>query len=196
MSSPRKVAEKTFPAGPLLTQAPASATALAQERAMARELLEDGEVIHLAIRPSLWFVPLISGPLVLGALLFAIVLRLEGPQLGVYIPPYALAMLWAMAAMARLFAGSIQWLGRLYVLTNRRLITVRGVARFRVFQCPLAKVGGLRVSAGAFERLLGLGTLVFDAPPGAGAIGPWVNLARPQSVSQQIRQAISRCKVS
>jgi hypothetical protein len=171
----------------------AHAPALAQEGAVARQFLEGGEVIHLAIRPSLWFVPLVSAPLVVAAAFPAIVAHLAGPRVGLSVPPYALVLLWAMAAMTRLFAGSLQWLGRLYVLTNRRLITVRGVARFRVHQCPLAKVGGVGLAATGAERVLGLGTLCFDVPPGAEAVGPWVNLARPAGVRHEIEQAIRRC---
>jgi len=176
-----------------MTQAPASAPALAAEKAVARELLENGEIIHLAIRPSLWFVPLASGPLILATAFLAAVAHLAGPRIGLDVPSYALAMLWALAAMARLFAGSIQWLGRLYVLTNRRLITVRGVARFQVHQCPLAKVRGLGVTVSPSERLLGLGTLSFQLPPGAEGIGAWANLAQPQKVRHEIEQAIRRC---
>ena len=176
-----------------MTQVPASAPALAEEKAVVRQFLEGGEIIHLAIRPSLWFVPLVSAPLVLAAALPALAAHLAGPRLGWVAPSYALAMLWAMVAMARLFAGSIQWLGRLYVLTNRRLITIRGVARFEVYQCPLAKVGGLGVTASAPERLLGLGTLSFQLPPGAEGIGTWANLAQPHKVCQEIDQAIRRC---
>jgi membrane protein YdbS with pleckstrin-like domain len=137
-------------------------------------------------------VPLVSGPLIAAAALPAIVAHLAGPRMGLHVPSYALAMLWAMVAMARLFAGSIQWLGRLYVLTNRRLITVRGVARFQVYQCPLTKVRGVSVSMSPSERLLGLGTLSFQLPPGAEVLGAWVNLARPEKVRQEIEQAIRR----
>lgn len=166
---------------------------LAKESAAALEFLEGGEAILFAIRPSLWFVPLVSRPFIGAATLLALGLHLWGFRIGVAVPPYALAILWTVAVMGRLFVASLQWMGRLYVLTNRRLITVLGLAQFRVHQCPLRKLRSVELSAMPAERLLGLGTLSFTAFDGPSEIGSWANLARPAKVREEIEQARRRC---
>jgi membrane protein YdbS with pleckstrin-like domain len=165
---------------------------LARESA-ALELLEGGEAILFAIRPSLWFVPLISRPFIGAATLLALGLHLWGFRIDLAVPPYALAILWTMAVVGRLFVASLQWMGRLYVLTNRRLITVHGLAQFRVRQCPLRMVRSVELSAMPAERLLGLGTLSFTTPEGPSEIGAWPNLARPARVREEIEHARGRC---
>jgi hypothetical protein len=174
-----------------MTGAPSAA--LAPEGAVAMKFLEGGELILLAIRPSLWFVLLVSGRMILGATLVAVVLHEAGPHLVVSLPPYALAMLWVIAVLGRLFVASIQWLGRLYVLTNRRVITVHGLTQFEVLQCPLAKVRSVQLSAGVPEKVLALGTLSFDLSEGRAPTGDWVNLARAAKVKQEIERAMRAC---
>ena len=176
---------------PAMTEVPSAA--IEQERAAALKFLEGGEAIIFAIRPSLWFMPLVSGPLALGATFLAVALYFGGPRLSLELPPYALWMLWVIAVMGRLFFAGIQWMGRLYVLTNRRVITVCGLTRFQVRQCPLAKVRGVETSTGPAEKLLGLGTLSFRVCDGQEGVGPWANLSRPAKVRQEIEQAIRRC---
>ena len=174
-----------------MTQAPSAA--LSQERSAALPLLEGGEAIIFAIRPSLWFGPLVSAPVALGVTVLAVAIHLAGPVLGGGVPPYALATLWAIAVAGRLFAAGVQWMGRLYVLTNRRLITVEGLTQFRVRQCPLGKVLGVDLSTGPGEKLLRLGTLLFRQADRTESVGPWACLARPAKVRQEIVQAIGRC---
>ena len=174
-----------------MTQAPSAA--IEQERSAALKFLEGGEAIIFAIRPSLWFLPLVSAPVALGVTVLAIAVHLAGPVLGGGVPPYALAMLWAAVVLGRLFAAGIQWMGRLYVLTNRRVITVQGLARFQVRQCPLGKVLGVDLSTGPGEKLLGLGTLLFRQADRTESVRPWTCLAQPEKVRREIEQAIGRC---
>jgi len=173
-----------------MTQAPSPA--IAQEGAVALKFLEGGEAILFAIRPSLWFMPIVSGPVVLAATVLAAAVHFGGPRLSLELPPYALWMLWVIAAMGRLSFAGVQWMGRLYVLTNRRVITVCGLTRFQVRQCPLAKVRGVDLSAGPSERLLGLASLSFRVCDGQEALGQWVNLARAAEVRLRIEEAVRR----
>jgi hypothetical protein len=167
--------------------------ALPHENAVAMQFLEGGEAILLAIRPSPWFVLVISRPLIVGASLLAIILHLAGPRMGLSLPQYTLTMLWTAAVLGRLALASVQWMGRLYVLTTRRLITVHGLTQFQVLQCPLPKVVSVRLAAGRTERLIGLGTLSFILADGQAPIGDWVNLARAAKVKQDIEKAMRAC---
>jgi len=171
----------------------APAPAIAQEKTAALKFLEGGEAILFVIRPSLWFVVLASAPFLVGATIVGAAALLVDRTSWLAMPPYVTAMLWMIAVMIRLFAGSIQWLGRLYVLTNRRVITIHGLRRFRVSQCPLGRLRGVDLSVGPAERTLGLGTLSFRPADGAERVGEWVNLSRPVAVREEIEQAMRRC---
>ena len=165
---------------------------VAREAVVTEIMLGRGEVVILAIRPSGWFVPLASWPVVVAATLVALAIRWAGLELQRAVPEEAFWVLWAAVVMGRLFAAGLQWLGRLYLLTNRRLVWVRGLMKFDVQQCPLTKVKAVRLTAGVGERMLGLGSLSFEAPDGPAGPGPWVNLSRPAKVRQEVEQAISR----
>ena len=175
-----------------MTQVPSAA--IEQEQAAAFRFLEGGEAIIFAIRPSPWSMPLASLPAALVAAGLAIAIHFGGPHLAVDVPPYALATLWALAVSGRLFLAGIQWMSRLYVLTNRRVITIHGLTRFHVRQCPLTKVLGVDLSAGAAGRLLGLATLTFRVCQGEAGVGAWADLARPAEVRVQVEDAIRRCR--
>ena len=155
-------------------------------------MLGGGEVVILAIRPSGWFVLLASWPVALAATLVALALRWAGLGLKHGVPEEAFWVLWAAVVMGRLFAAGLQWMGRLYLLTNRRLVWVRGLMKFDVQQCPLTKVKAVRLTATVGERMLGLGSLSFESAAGPAGPGPWVNLSHPAKVRQEVEQAISR----
>ena len=177
-----------------MTPMPESAAPpLAEESVVPAGLLDDGESIILAVRPSGWFVMLASWPVVVPAVLAGVGAYVLATWLNVGLPHRGIATFCGAAVVVRVIVAGFQWLGRLYLLTNRRLMWIQGVMRFNVHQCPLRNVRGTRLSAGAGERLLGLGSLLFlttDEGPPAGA---WINLARPVKVQQAVEEAVRRC---
>ena len=56
----------------------------------------------------------------------------------------------------------MQWASRVYVLTNRRIMRIRGVFSADLFECALVKIIGSKVVAGPHERVLRLGTIRFN----------------------------------
>ncbi len=158
--------------------------------------MDGGEVILLAIRPSAWFIPLVSWPVLAMAIIVAVVVDVAGDMLQMQaIASKTAATICSLAAMARLLAALVQWLGRTYILTNMRIIEVRGVMHWAVFQCPLNRVTGVHVSAVAAERLLGLGSLSFDMAPGNGGAGmTWLHVAHPAEIREMVNNAIGRLK--
>jgi hypothetical protein len=87
-----------------------------------------------------------------------------------------------------------QWLGRVYVLTDKRVLRIRGVLRADVFQCPLRRITRTAVTATFGERMLALGSLFFEAGEVDAAQAGWICIARPQEVRRTVEEAIHRAR--
>ncbi len=158
------------------------------------EVLSDGEVVILACRPSILFVLLVSWPaLVAAAILLAAMLGAE--KFFQVAPPHRhwCFLLLTGGAILRLMAASFQWMGRMYVLTNRRVLRVQGVLHPLIFQAPLRKIRGTTLVASRGERMLGLGTLVF-AMDNVDAQTAWTNLAHPIAVQETVEAALRQAR--
>ena len=96
----------------------------------------------------------------------------------------------ALAAL-RVGLAVMQWVSRVYVLTNRRIMRIRGVFRADLFACPLVQIIGSQVTAGPHEAVLRLGTIRFNTGHTTGD-GSWYHVARPDEVHAEIRRALER----
>ena len=154
--------------------------------------LDPGEIVILMRKPSPWAILLdawqgIAVIVALVAVLF--LLRARG-----FIEPTSreLLVLGIGLAAVRLFWQLLDWTGRNYVLTDRRVLRVSGVARLDVCEIPLAKIRHAAVGQRAVERVLGIGTLAFRTCDHQRLQGHWARLARPHEVQQYVHQAIRR----
>ena len=156
------------------------------------KLLDAGEVVILAIKPSFWFVLLNSFPAVAaagGVALFCYVLA----KLGVaWMSPKVVLTLCGTVALAKVMASCVQWAGRLYVLTNVRIIRLRGVLRADVFQCPLRQIAETGLTASLPEKVLAVGSLWFHVPDSKAQETAWLHIAQPNEVHEVVREAIRR----
>jgi len=84
----------------------------------------------------------------------------------------------------------LQWASRLYVLTNRRIMRIRGVLNIDIVELSLAKIQNTYLSFNIHERFLRLGTISFATAGTAGVEAAWVNVPKPLDVHEQIRKAI------
>jgi hypothetical protein len=145
------------------------------------------------MKPSAWFVVLVSLPVLGGAAAVGVLVYLTGLGLQGQAPQQAIVWLCCAAGLVRIIVACFQWLGRLYILTNRRAMTLSGVIRIELFQSPLARIRRTRLSATFLERLPGLGNLHFvtgddeTASPGA-----WICIAQPKQVQETVEDAIRR----
>jgi len=172
---------------------PSAQSASASEPAVAQaaeRLLADGEVIVLALKPSGWFVLLASLPVLLLALAAAAGAFVAGARLEGRLIERVIFLACAAAGVLRLLAAMMQWHGRLYVLTNRRVIRLAGVLREDLYHCPLRLVRQVFLTATAGERLAGAGSLVFETdgegPPGT----TWACIPRPTEVRRIVEETI------
>jgi len=103
----------------------------------AGHVLQDGELILLLIKPSLWFVLLSSLKFVAVALILMISAALLDPQLPGRNSVYQEFGLFVIAG--RVMWAALQWMGRLYILTDMRIVRLSGVFSVEIFDARCAR---------------------------------------------------------
>ena len=159
---------------------------------LPEELLQPGELIVLMIKPSPWYILLGS----LRALVIIVVLAMAISSLAQYdlinISRQDVILAAAGLIIVRLFWQSLDWLCRVYVLTDRRIIRVKGVVRVEVFEANLKQIQNTTSYFSLRERLFGLGTIGF-ATAGTGTYEAyWLMIGRPLHVHQTVVQTLER----
>lgn len=175
-------------------QADSAHPAAEAEIASAEQILQGGEEIILAIKPSPWFVVLVSWPVLLAAAAVAGATYGAGEWLNAALPRGGIYLLCTAAAAIRLMVGSLQWMARLYMLTNLRVMRIRGVSQADIRVHLLQKIARTRCSASRGERIFGVGTLSFDVPGEDTAETAWVHISKPNEVEEAVNQAIRRSR--
>lgn len=170
-------------------------TAVEDPRAAAmlpEQLLHEGEIIILLLKPSPWFILLECLPM-LGWIGLFLTAGLVLASQGWYVIGRTDMVLAALTlAGLRLFWQFLEWLSRVYVLTDRRIVRVRGVVRVQVFECALSRVQHTQVIFNLRERLLGLGSIYIATAGTVGADVSWRMLSRPLEVHQIILKTLDR----
>jgi len=157
------------------------------------QLLQPGEVIILLLKPSPWFillVPLRFIAVVLLCAALAILLIRKGYDIGVGRHDVVIATLALIGV--RLFWQMLEWLSRVYVLTDQRVIRVKGVLNVQVFECPLQKIQQTDLILPLLQRLFWLGTLGFATAGTAVHEAFWFMVARPLDVHQKVIETLRR----
>ena len=161
--------------------------------AVLEHLLGEGELVLLTVKPSAWFVPLTS----VRAMAILALAAVSGHYIGRVIPmgpgPQAVEVLCGVLAVGRLIVACCQWAGTLYVLTNRRVLRIRGAIRVTIVGCTLSEIRHTALlTTGLIERLGGVGTLFFQTDRGNLTGGEWLHISRPGEVLEMIDKAISQ----
>ncbi len=156
------------------------------------QLLQPSEIIILLLKPSPWYIVLGSlGALAAIAVFAAIALLLQSRGL---IPIARGDLLFSAAGVVavRLFWQFLDWLSRLYVLTDQRIIRMKGVTRVQVFETPLKNVQHTETIFTLRERLFALGTITFATSGTAGIDASWLMVPQPLEVHRIVVQALRR----
>lgn len=166
--------------------------AMPVEQIVPAHLLDGGEIVILAIKPSLWFVPLTSARwILLGiGLLLAANISWVSPHVAGY-----LRMAGYIGVAGRLGWAMLQWMSRWYILTNRKVMRLRGVFNVELFQCELTRIQSIVLSASLPERFVRSGTILIQTAGALGSVGgsaAWRIVARPLEVHQKLNDAIRR----
>ncbi|HSV15725.1 MAG TPA: PH domain-containing protein [Tepidisphaeraceae bacterium] len=169
---------------------PASATSLAT--LLTSHILRDGELVLLILKPSIWFILLSSLRFVALALILIIGAKVFNQHLA---GPYrGYAEIGATLIVGRLMWGTLVWMGRLYILTDLRILSISGVFNVEVFDCPLRKVARTRLMRGVEDRIVGVGSIEIIPQDESYPFGLWQTVGRPKQVHQQIVATINRAK--
>jgi hypothetical protein len=156
---------------------------------LARQVLRDGEIVILFAKPSLWYIVLSSMGWAAAVAIAASASKIADPRhVHIYIDAAILAI------VTRVMWATLNWMGRLYVLTDQRILRVSGVFSIDLFECPLRKVARTRPIPTFRERLLRLGSLEIIPEDDARPCAVWQTLARPAEVQEKVQRAIRRAK--
>lgn len=156
-------------------------------------LLDGDEIVILAIKPSLWFVVFMS----IRWLVAMVLVILVAGWLGYRIPhvnPALIVQAAAALVAARVGFAVLQWVSRLYVLTNRRIMRLTGILNVDLFECQLTKIQNTYLTLAWYERLTGLGTISFATAGTGGVEASWTNVNNPLELHERVRSAIHRAR--
>ncbi|MEO1130142.1 MAG: PH domain-containing protein [Planctomycetota bacterium] len=149
--------------------------------------LQDGETILLRTRPAGRLVILASAiGLVLSVAVLAVLGQAFQQSWRIPLMVVALGQLGAIPA-------AFMWATTRYVLTDRRVLAVRGGVISRAVERPLVSVG--RVACGSLrtQGWLSIGSVLCESAADAGhAPVEWVGVARPEACRQAIADAVKR----
>jgi hypothetical protein len=161
---------------------------------LTSHILRDGEIVLLVLKPSFWFILLQSIPFTAAILVAYFIARVFAGPLSK--PAYVEGLVMLIAA--RFVLATMHWMGRWYVLTDRRLIRLAGVFRIDVYDCSLRKVAHTQIISNLREQVFRLASIEIhpkDSVDGA-TVGVWQTVAQPEQVHEQINQAIYRAQCS
>jgi uncharacterized membrane protein YdbT with pleckstrin-like domain len=155
-------------------------------------LIPQGEMVVLLLKPSLLFIPLTS-MMTLGV---AGVIGVAGVVFDQFLPGSSTnyLSLAVLIAAARVMLATLIWMGRYYVLTDMRVMALSGVFSTTVYQCPLRKVGRVRVLRNLSERLLNVGSIEIIPSEENIAIGSWQIVAGPKALKERLQQAVAKAR--
>ncbi|WP_428386737.1 PH domain-containing protein [Mucisphaera sp.] len=156
------------------------------------ELLQAGEIIILFLKPSLWFILLNRLSTLAAILAITTAAYLTNQQFNNPIRPRDLLLLAIATIGMTLFWAFFEWLSRVYILTDQRIITLSGVIRVYVFQTRLEKIQHTRLIFSLRERLFALGTLTFATSGSAFEETAWPMVSQPLEVHQQVLHTLNR----
>ena len=172
-------------------RATASPTSALTAGLLARQVLRDGEIVLLVIKPSRWFIPINAAPFVIGVAVVLIALQWCRMPAG-HMRYYLDGGLFAISC--RFMWSVLNWMGRLYVLTDQRILRMAGVFNLDVFDCPLRKVGRTRIVRSIHDRLLRLGTLEIYPSEETRIGSAWQMIAKPAEIHERVEAAIRKAK--
>lgn len=155
---------------------------------LAGQVLQDGEIVQIIIKPSRWFIVINSLLFCTGVIVIVSLLHLSRWQpLGTL---SASVQLGILLCAARLMWSVLQWSGRYYLLTNLRIIRLSGVFDVEIHSIPLRKVSSVKLYRTISERLLNKGSLEI-----AGQDFPmifWQTISRPADHLERVTIAVKK----
>jgi len=161
-----------------------------------QRILQEDEIVLLLTRPSLFFIFYMSYffiiiTLMVGALFVKLSLNGNLPLPA----PSVIGTLTACIALGRLIWALLVWTSHTYMLTNLRVVTMKGVLNTQMFQTQLRRIQKTELYRPLIQRLCGTGTVGFATAAAAGtADSTWFMINRPVETQEMIVAAINKSR--
>ena len=173
---------------------PTELEAVAQPIMIPAGILQDGELILLAIKPSGWYILLTSWPILLVAALALMISRVAETIVGKEWDARVLIPACLLLAGLCLSVACIGWLGRMYVLTNRRILRIYSMRKLDVAGWDLRSVNQVLLTATRAEKLLGIASLTLTLNEPDPKQPAWAHISRPLEVHKIVLDAVYHAK--
>jgi len=155
------------------------------------DLISEDEKVIFAVKPSLWTVVFLSlRTTIIGFFIAALTLWL-GPMMHLGRLSTFIVEACGAAILARFGFAVLQWVSRSYVLTDRRVIRIRGVFTIDIFQCALTKIQNTFLVLTLPQRILHLGNIEFTTPGTGSVEAIWRHLKHPLDIHKQLINAMN-----
>lgn len=162
---------------------------------VAMQMLDGDEIVQLSLKPSIWYIPLVSLNVVLPTIIVALGATAIGTNWGWTPLAQYTAQLAFLGAVVRVAIASLQWASRLYVLTNRRIMSFRGVLTVEASECQLSRISRVDLTARWYEKLLRVGTAEMSPVGPQAAMLYWQHLSKPDEVNGILLEAVRRAQM-
>ena len=159
---------------------------------LPEKILQPGEIIILFVKPSPWYILLTSLGSLGAILMILLAFWIVNNYLNLGVRRVDLLLVLVVLVGIRLFWQFLEWLSRIYVLTDRRVVRVFGVLRVHVFETQLENIQHTTAHYSIRERFFGLGTIGFTTAGTGFTEAYWQMVANPRDVHQKIIQALNR----
>jgi len=155
------------------------------------DLLAHDETVIFAIKPSLWAIGFVSFRTVAAASLLALLTYILSPAF--HLGKYGLYLieLCGLVVLGRIGFALLQWASRTYVLTDRRVIRIRGVLTIDIFQSSLTRIQNTFMVLTLPQRVFGLGDIEFTTAGTGGVEAVWRHLKNPLPIHHQLLRAMN-----
>lgn len=157
---------------------------------LTTHVLRDGELVLLVLKPSVWFIWFNSYMAIAIAALAGIALTILDRWRHEHLY-YELA---AFVSVGWLMWSTLQWMGQLYILTDMRVLRLRGVFMIDLFDCALRKVVRTRFVTPLRESLVRVGSIEIIPRDENAPSAVWQTIAEPVAVHEKLSAAIARAK--
>jgi hypothetical protein len=158
------------------------------------QVLHPNEIIVLLLKPSLWFVVLSAWRMlaVLTAL-FAMGFLFDPQGQHTGLVRSELALVYGFLLVVRISWQFMEWLGHVYILTDKRVITSIGFLRPISYEAPLGRIHHSELFVSKTERMFELGTIGYTTHASKDHfVTQWKMLSRPAAVYDAVVRAIDR----
>jgi len=174
----------------VMSDAPARATDVTSRwTAVPKGLVDGGEIVLMAVKPSLWRPVLDSAAWLVTAAALAVTLLVGGmsiPGLSVAVS----AQVFLLVGIVRLAIAVLRWVTTWHLLTNRRIIDVHGVRTPIIRSCLLIQIRNTYLRPSPIEGAIGLGSVLFVTDEPEHPPHVWRSIADSETVHAKIRRAI------